>query len=94
MRAQIPFVCLVLMLAVAGGLAQTPTTIVQAVPASATASPQSVSPPTAPAASTLNALQELRTANEEILKKQAATLLQLEEIEKAAGELKIYSKRG
>jgi hypothetical protein len=36
----------------------------------------------------------MKTANDEILKRQAATLLQLEEMEKAAEQIKIYSKRG
>ena len=43
---------------------------------------------------TLKALQALKAANDEILKQQEATLLKLDEIEKAANELRIYSKRG
>jgi hypothetical protein len=54
--------------------------------------------PAAPAApnlqGALQALQLLKATNEEILKRQAATLLQLEEMEKAAEQIKIYSKRG
>jgi hypothetical protein len=42
----------------------------------------------------LTALQAMKTANEEILKQQAATLQKLDEIEKAANEIRIYSKRG
>jgi hypothetical protein len=42
----------------------------------------------------LKALQDMKAANDEVLKRQAATLQQLEEIEKAAEQLKIYSKRG
>ncbi len=38
-------------------------------------------------------LQEMKAANEETLRKQAATLQQLDEIEKAANEIKIYTKR-
>ena len=38
-------------------------------------------------------LQELKTANEEVLKKQEATLQALEELQKAADEIKIFSKR-
>jgi hypothetical protein len=38
-------------------------------------------------------LQELKTANEEMLKKQEAVLQQLEELKKAADEVKIFSKR-
>ena len=36
----------------------------------------------------------MKSANDEILKKQTATLLQLDELQKAAEQLKIYSKRG
>ena len=42
----------------------------------------------------LKALQALKAANDEILKQQAATLQKLDEIEKAANELRIFSKRG
>jgi hypothetical protein len=44
--------------------------------------------------SILKTLLQLKAANEEMLRKQAATLLQLEEMEKAADQIKIYSKRG
>lgn len=43
---------------------------------------------------TLKALQAMKAANDEILKQQAATLLKLDEIEKAANEIRIYTKRG
>ena len=36
----------------------------------------------------------MKAANAEILKKQEATLLQLEEMGKAAEQIKIYTKRG
>jgi hypothetical protein len=42
----------------------------------------------------LKALQALKAANDEILKQQTATLQKLDEIEKAANEIRIYSKRG
>jgi len=42
----------------------------------------------------LKALQALKAANAEILKQQEATLLKLDELEKAANEIRIYSKRG
>jgi hypothetical protein len=38
-------------------------------------------------------LQETKAANEEILKKQEAALQRLEELQKAADEVKIFSKR-
>lgn len=57
--------------------------------------------PAAAAAETANltqeavkALQALKAANEEILKQQAATLQKLDEMEKAANEIRLFSKRG
>ena len=41
----------------------------------------------------LKALQAMKAANDEILKQQAATLQKLDEIEKAANEIRIYTKR-
>ena len=42
----------------------------------------------------LKMLQEMKAANEETLRKQAVTLEQLDELEKAADQLRVYSKRG
>ena len=42
----------------------------------------------------LKVLQEMKAANEETLRKQAATLQQLDELEKAAEQIRVYSKRG
>jgi hypothetical protein len=42
----------------------------------------------------LKMLQEMKAANEETLRKQAATLQQLDELEKTAEQIKIYAKRG
>jgi hypothetical protein len=89
---------LLLTLAVANvATAQTPApVIVQAVPAPA-GQPASANQPTdtAPAGgAALKTLQELKAANAEILTKQAAILQQLDEIQKAAEQIKIYTKRG
>jgi hypothetical protein len=43
---------------------------------------------------TLKALQEMKAANTETLKQQEATLQKLDELEKAAQEIRIYTKRG
>jgi hypothetical protein len=66
--------------------AMTPATTVQrpATPDNAAASTQT----------TLKTLQAIKAANDEILKQQAATLQKLDEIEKAANEIRIYTKRG
>ena len=42
----------------------------------------------------LNVLEEMKAVNEETLRKQAATLEQLDELEKAAEQLKTFAKRG
>jgi hypothetical protein len=44
--------------------------------------------------SILPLLQEMKAANDEALKKQAATLQTLDELQKAAELIKIYGKRG
>ncbi len=49
---------------------------------------------TAATQTTLKALQAIKAANDEILKQQTATLEKLDELEKAANEIRIYSKRG
>jgi hypothetical protein len=63
---------------------QTATTTTTTTAASTTASTQTV----------LKTLQAMKAANDEILKQQAATLQKLDEIEKAAQEIRIYTKRG
>ena len=70
--------------------------VVQAVPgANAPVAAQSAATePNASLPAALQTLQAVKTANDEMLKRQAATLLQLEEMEKAAEQIKVYSKRG
>jgi hypothetical protein len=64
--------------------AMTPATVVKTPAAeSAAGSAQTV----------VKALQAMKTANEEILKQQEATLQKLEEMEKAAQEIRILTKR-
>jgi hypothetical protein len=42
----------------------------------------------------IKALQDAKKANDELLKKQEATLQQLDELQKGADQLRIFSKRG
>jgi hypothetical protein len=42
----------------------------------------------------IKSLQEMKAANDEMLKKQEAMLQQLDDIQKAADQLRIFSKRG
>jgi len=75
--------------------AQSPTpVVVQAItPAAAAKSPATPDNAASSTQATLKVLQAMKAANEEILKQQAATLLKLDEIEKAAQEIRIYTKR-
>ena len=74
---------------------QTPMPIVPAMtPAKTTQSPVTASVTTTSTQPTLKVLEALKAANDEILKQQTATLEKLDEIEKAANEMRIYSKRG
>jgi len=78
--------------------AQSPAPVV--IPALSPAAIVSPTPKTAPAADsvslplTIKMLQEIKAANEEMLKKQEAALQQLDELQKAADEIKVFSKRG
>jgi hypothetical protein len=77
------------------GVAQTPIPVVVPAMTPATAqSPVTAAVTTASTQTTLKALQAIKAANEEILKQQTATLQKLDEMEKAAQELRIFSKRG
>jgi hypothetical protein len=42
----------------------------------------------------IQTLERLKSANDEVLKRQAETLRQLDEMQQAAEELKIFAKRG
>ena len=76
--------------------AQTPAPIVvQAVTPPPSKQSAVVAGVTTPATqTTLKALQAMKAANDEILAQQKATLEKLDEMEKAANEIRIYSKRG
>ena len=75
---------------------QTPGPVV--VPAQGTAPPTSAALPAQTNAisseSSLKFLQEMKAANEATLKTQAAQMATLDALQKAAEEIKVYSKRG
>lgn len=77
-------------------LAQAPRTVVvsAATPAAQSSNLTAVPDTSGAIQEALRMLQEMKAANEETLRKQAATLEQLDELEKAADQLKIYTKRG
>jgi hypothetical protein len=61
-------------------------------------SPAPAAPPAAAAESesvplAVKQLQQIKTANQELLQKQDAALQRLEELQKAADEIKIFGKR-
>jgi hypothetical protein len=96
MLRRIIFGSLALALASSAAQAQTSApTVIQAVPQAnvpATAQPAAAAPASTQA--TLQALQSIKAANDVILKNQAATLQRLDEMQKAAEQLKIFSRRG
>jgi hypothetical protein len=69
-----------------------PPIIVQAAPSATPAAATPAPVPKDPEA--FKTLREMKAANEEVLKKQEATLQRLDEIQKAAEQLKVFSKRG
>jgi hypothetical protein len=94
MRAFIPAAAAFALL-ISIGVAQTPMPIVVPAMTPATAqSPVAAAVTTASTQTTLKALQAVKAANDEILKQQAATLEKLDEMEKTAQEIRIYTKRG
>ena len=76
--------------------AQSPAPVVvpAMTPAATAKSPATADGATNSPQGALKTLQALKAANDEILKQQAATLVKLDEIEKAANEIRIYTKRG
>ena len=86
---------LVAAVAVAAGLfAQSPApVVVQAASPAAAVKATATAETDASLAGALKMLQEMKAANEETLKKQAAALQQLDVIEKEANEIRIYTKR-
>jgi len=69
-----------------------PGTSTAVAPAAEPGGPSSPSPEAFIVA--MRTLEQIKTANEEVLKRQQATLQQLDELQQAAEELKVFSKRG
>ena len=71
-----------------------PVIVAAATPAAESAKGPAAAPDNAASLqAALKMLQEMKAANEETLRKQAATLALLDELEKAAEQIKIYTKR-
>lgn len=75
---------------------QTPAPVIlQAVtPGSAVAAQPAAAAPESETKTTLQLLQEMQTTNAATIRKQEAALATLDELQKAAEEIKIFSKRG
>ena len=84
---------IVAMLLPLGVRSQTPAPAPVVVPVQGATTP-AMAETAASADSTLKLLQEMKAANEATLKTQAAQLATLDELQKAAEEIKIFSKRG
>jgi hypothetical protein len=87
----------ILLAALAGVLpAQSPIPVIvpAATPAAKTSQQSAPSANSSSLQEVLKMLQEMKAANEETLRKQTATLEQLDVLEKEAEQLKIYTKRG
>src|SRR4051794_30440531 len=80
-----------------GGFAQQPSPPMVIVQAAGTTTAAAPAPAAASADSAIVAaiksLEQTKTANDALLKKQEATLQQLDELQKAAEQLKVFSKR-
>ena len=88
-------VCAALFIGGANGQQPTPPMIiVQPAGAVGTAAPKpAASTSEATLSTAIKALEQVKAANDETLKKQDAMLQQLDELQKAAEQLKIFSKR-
>ena len=85
-----------LVLALGAVNAQSPVIVqpADAPSANPTAAAPVVATPASDSKNMLQALQEMQTLNAATIKKQEAALATLDELQKAAEELKIFSKRG
>ncbi|MFN2474753.1 MAG: hypothetical protein ABR526_00225 [Chthoniobacterales bacterium] len=101
MRAKFTLAVDALTISLAGLHAQTgnqqviqPTSSVATTAVAAPVAPTGLVDGDANAKALLQTLLQLKAANDEILKRQTATLSQLEEVSKAAEQLKVYATRG
>jgi hypothetical protein len=94
MRALIfSFLAIVSFVSMSDAQSPTPVVVQALTPATTVKAPAAPANAAGSTQEALKALQAMKAANEEILKQQAATLVRLDEIEKAANEIRIYTKR-
>jgi hypothetical protein len=90
------FFCLFMLLALTAAKAQSPAPII--VPAASANTATARTSVAAPVASSIpdaiQLLEKMKATNDEVLAKQKALLERLDELQQAADELRIFSKRG
>ena len=89
----ISFIAAISLASIANAQSPAPVVVQAMTPPATAKNPATADKAASSTQSTLKVLQAMKAANEEILKQQAATLLKLDEIEKAAQEIRIYTKR-
>jgi hypothetical protein len=94
MRAYFFIFAAAVLVSIANAQSPTPIVVPAMTPAKTAGGPVTPAVANASTQTTLKALQEIKAANAEILKQQEATLQKLDELEKAAQEIRIYTKRG
>ena len=97
MNRKLALLCLIVPLAFGIIRAQSPTVVVQAASPAPVASTTATSPSASDSKSLptlIKLLQEMKATNAETLKKQEATLQQLDDLQKAAEQMKAFGKRG
>ena len=94
MRTHFFILAAALFVSVASAQSPMPIVVPAMTPATTAKSPANPAVAAGSTETTLKALQAMKAANTEILKQQEATLQKLDELEKAAQEIRIYTKRG
>jgi hypothetical protein len=90
------FFCFFMLIALSAAKAQSPAPIIVQAASSTTArSTTSAAVPVADSIpEAIQLLEKIKAANDEVLAKQKAALERLDELQQAADELRIFSKRG
>ena len=94
MRTYFFILAAAVLVSIASAQSPMPMVVPAMTPATTAKSPATPAVAAVSTQTTLKALQEIKTANAEILKQQEATLQKLDELEKAANDIRIYTKRG
>ena len=89
------FFCFLILIALSAAKAQSPEPIVvQAASQTTTKSTTATVPGASSIPEAIQLLEKMKATNDEVLAKQKAALERLDELQQAADELRIFSKRG